>query len=151
MARHAQAQRALSRAFAQRQCEKHYQAIVQGHLGSPSDAWSLVDAPIAVDWPHRPLRIIAPQGQASQTRWRVLEHLVHNGEPCTRLALSPITGRTHQLRVHLQSMGHPIVGDALYGNAVDDGSARLLLHACALSLPHPRTLALTHWHSPVPF
>jgi tRNA pseudouridine32 synthase/23S rRNA pseudouridine746 synthase len=152
MARNAQAQRALSRAFEQRQTDKQYQAIVHGHLAHQSqDEWSVIDAPIQVDWPRRPVRIIEPQGQASQTRWRVLEYLMVNEEPCTRLALSPITGRTHQLRVHMKHLGHPILGDALYGSAPDDGRARLLLHACALSLPHPRTGANCHWVSPAPF
>ena len=152
MARNAQAQRALSRAFEERHTDKQYQAIVHGHLTHQSkDEWSLIDAPIQVDWLRRPVRIIDPQGQASQTRWRVLEHLMVNAEPCTRLALSPITGRTHQLRVHMQHLGHPIVGDALYGTAADDGRARLMLHACALSLPHPRTGANCHWASPAPF
>ena len=151
MARHAQAQRTLSQAFEQRQCDKHYEAIVEGHLGRPGVDWSVIDQAIQVDWPRRPLRVIHPQGQASQTRWRVIEHLMRNDAPCTRLALSPITGRTHQLRLHMQHIGHPIVGDALYGSAPDDGRARLLLHACALSLPHPRTQARVNWTSPAPF
>ena len=156
MARHPQAQRALSHAFAQRQTDKRYEAIVQGQLNDdnenvmcrerPQD-WALIDAPILVDWPNRPLRKIDAAGQASQTRWRVLEHLTLDGQPCTRLALAPITGRTHQLRVHLQHIGHPIVGDALYGTQ----AARLMLHACALSLPHPRTQAWHQWRSPAAF
>lgn len=153
MARHAAAQRALSHAFAQRQTDKRYEAIVQGHLNkdeirseNPED-WPLIDAPILVDWPNRPLRKIDAAGQASQTRWRVLEHLTLGGQPYTRLTLAPITGRTHQLRVHLQHIGHPIVGDALYGTE----AARLMLHACALGLPHPRTQAWRQWRSPAAF
>ena len=156
MARHTQAQRALSHAFAKRLTDKRYEAVVQGHLNNniskhitshhPTD-WPLIDAPILADWPNRPLRKIDAAGQASQTRWRVLEHITRDGQACTRLALAPITGRTHQLRVHLQHIGHPIVGDALYGVAAH----RLMLHACALSLPHPRTQAMCHWTSPVPF
>lgn len=156
MARQPQAQRALSFAFAQRHTDKRYEAVVQGHLldnisgdiaHDKPEHWPLIDAPILVDWPNRPLRKTDAAGQASQTRWRVLEHLALNGQPCTRLALAPITGRTHQLRVHLKHIGHPIVGDALYGTAAQ----RLMLHACALSLPHPRTQALCQWRSPAAF
>lgn len=159
-------QRRLSHAFAQRLTRKRYEALVHGHLPSPSsqhsddiNSWPVIDAPIAVDWPRRPLRVIDPQGQASQTRWRVLAHLHRHGQPCTRVALAPITGRSHQLRVHLQSMGHAILGDALYGNTHANAGAtppaqdapRLMLHACELGLPDAVTGKLQLWHSAVPF
>ena len=70
----------------------------------------------------------------------------------TRLALEPVTGRTHQLRVHLQAIGHPILGDALYAPpAVQDLAPRLLLHACALQLAHPATGEALGFESPAPF
>lgn len=150
-------QRRLSHAFAQRLTHKRYEALVHGHLQASAPhqhsddphSWPVIDAPIAVDWPRRPLRVIDPQGQASQTHWRVLAHLHRDGQPCTRVALAPITGRSHQLRVHLQSIGHPILGDRLYGQAPH--AERLMLHACELGLPHPSRGELQHWHSAVPF
>jgi tRNA pseudouridine32 synthase/23S rRNA pseudouridine746 synthase len=139
MARGAAMQRALSHAFASRQVRKRYLAVVDGHLAPPGDDWGVIDLPILVDWPRRPLRIIDARGQASVTRWRVLAH-EHGagGQPQTRLALEPVTGRSHQLRVHLQATGHAILGDALYASPqVQARSDRLLLHASALALAHP--------------
>jgi tRNA pseudouridine32 synthase/23S rRNA pseudouridine746 synthase len=99
----------------------------------------VIDLPILVDWPRRPLRIIDPGGQASVTRWRVLAlETGTGGWPQTRLELEPVTGRSHQLRVHLQAIGHAILGDALYAGAdVQARSDRLLLHASALALQNP--------------
>ena len=150
MARHPAAQRTLSQAFASRAAIKHYEALVQGHLHPPGGGtdWSLIDAPIAADWPRRPLRIIDAQGQPSQTLWRVLAHTHWQGMPCTHLQLQPLTGRTHQLRVHLQSLGHPIVGDTLYHPP--STAPRLMLHACSLRLPHPSKGTVCEWHSPSP-
>jgi tRNA pseudouridine32 synthase / 23S rRNA pseudouridine746 synthase len=111
-------------------------------LASPVAEWGVMDGPIAVDWPRRPLRIIDPlHGKPSLTRWRVLQHLEYPpGYQATRVELEPVTGRSHQLRVHLQALGHPILGDALYANAdVRDQSSRLLLHASTLSFAHPTT------------
>lgn len=139
MARSPALQRALSQMFERREVYKRYLAVVAGHLvPSPTpDGWGLIDLPIAADWPRRPLRVIdAEHGKPSQTRWRSLafDAATHS----TRVALEPITGRSHQLRVHLQALGHPILGDALYAPAELQASApRLLLHACALRLIHP--------------
>ena len=139
MARGAAVQRALSQAFAQRQVHKRYVALVHGQVPAPGADWGVIDLPILVDWPRRPLRIIDARGQASVTRWRVLAlEIGTEGQPQTRLELEPVTGRSHQLRVHLQALGHPILGDALYaGAAVQARSARLLLHASELGLQHP--------------
>ena len=135
MARGAAMQRALSRAFEARTVDKRYEAIVDGVLPE-CDGWSMIDAPIAADWPRRPLRIIDAQGQPSHTRWRVLRALPDRH--ASHLQLEPLTGRTHQLRVHLASIGHPILGDALYGSdAVQARAPRLLLHATALTFVHP--------------
>ena len=136
MARGIAAQRALSRAFEQRQVRKRYVAVVRGHMPQ-ADGWSEIALPIAADWERRPLRVVdAGRGQPSLTRWRALAHDALAGT--TRVELEPLTGRTHQLRVHLAALGHPILGDALYADAATQArSARLLLHACALEFAHP--------------
>ena len=134
----------LSKAFAERQVHKRYVALVDGLLQEDIDAWRTVDLPIGVDWPHRPRRIIDfAHGKASVTKLRVLSHDLTLGT--TRLALEPVTGRSHQLRVHLQAIGHPILGDALYASvAAQAKSTRLALHAESLVLAHPQTgVALT--------
>jgi tRNA pseudouridine32 synthase/23S rRNA pseudouridine746 synthase len=142
MARSLVAQRTLNHAFSERQVDKTYVAVVAGHLASPAGEWGVIDLPIAVDWPRRPLRTIESlHGKPSVTRWRVLQHLDDpSGYPLTRVELEPVTGRSHQLRVHLQALGHPILGDALYASAAIQAQApRLLLHASTLRLAHPRT------------
>ena len=139
MARTPDVQRALGDAFAQREVEKHYQAIVQGCMSAPESqgGWGDIELPIAADWERRPLRVIDHErGKASHTRWRVLasDAATHT----TRLELAPVTGRTHQLRVHLAAVGHAILGDALYADAATQARApRLLLHATRLALEHP--------------
>ncbi|MEO7128319.1 MAG: RluA family pseudouridine synthase [Rhodoferax sp.] len=154
MARGPQAQRSLSRAFADREVHKRYLAIVDGHLQAPAgtrDGWAEIDLPIALDWPRRPLRVIdAERGKPSITRWRVLGWDPANDT--TRVMLEPVTGRSHQLRVHLQSLGHAILGDVLYASApVQAKASRLLLHACALTLTHPVTGETVAFASPAPF
>ena len=124
------------------------------------DHWAVIDLPIALDWPNRPLRIIdADHGKPSVTRWRLAPHAEHPGTLCfdqsapfTRLELAPVTGRSHQLRVHLAALGHPILGDTLYAPLpVQARASRLLLHACALSLAHPLTGQSMSFKSTVPF
>jgi tRNA pseudouridine32 synthase/23S rRNA pseudouridine746 synthase len=153
MARGAAAQRALSQAFASRMVDKRYVAVVAGHLtGDPQGAWSRIDLPIAPDWPNRPRRIIdAVHGKASTSRWRVLGHDAQAGT--TRVELAPETGRSHQLRVHLLAIGHPILGDALYGPPeIAQAAPRMLLHATGLRLAHPDGSGTTlELHSPPPF
>ena len=137
MARGLTAQKKLNAAFENRQIQKRYVACVAGHL--PMDPqWQTIDLPILVDWPNRPLRTIHPQGQASVTRWRCIANAIPALKGTSRLELEPLTGRSHQLRVHLQALGHPIAGDRLYAPTdVQALAPRLLLHACALTLPHP--------------
>jgi tRNA pseudouridine32 synthase / 23S rRNA pseudouridine746 synthase len=151
MARGAPMQSLLSRAFAARTVGKRYLAVVSGQLESPAsaDGWGLIDLPLAADWPNRPRRIVDPaHGKPSQTRWRTLEVL----DACTRLELEPITGRSHQLRVHLQALGHPILGDSLYApTEVQALSPRLMLHATELRLDHPATGEALAFHSAAPF
>ena len=140
-ARHLAAQQALSRAFEQRQVQKHYVAVVWGDPG----ASGLIDLPLAADWPNRPRQRVDPvHGRPSQTAW---QRLAFDGVQ-SRLALAPLTGRAHQLRVHLLAIGHPIVGDALYDP--ERPAPRLLLHAQALSLPHLQGQQL-HLECPCPF
>ncbi|RYY68440.1 MAG: RluA family pseudouridine synthase, partial [Comamonadaceae bacterium] len=127
MARNPVAQRALGDAFASRQVEKRYEAVVDGVL-PPGNEWSLIDAPLAADWPRRPLQKVDAAGKPSQTRWRVLRALPQ--AQASHLLLEPLTGRSHQLRVHLMSIGHAILGDALYAqDAVRRRAPRLMLHA----------------------
>jgi tRNA pseudouridine32 synthase / 23S rRNA pseudouridine746 synthase len=152
MARGATMQRALSRSFETREVGKRYVAVVSGRLPAPSDpnapdGWGLIDLPIIVDWPQRPLRIIdAERGKPSQTRWRVLAHDAAANN--TRVELEPVTGRSHQLRVHLQALGHPILGDALYApETVQAAAPRLLLHAFALRFMHPASGTAMHFES----
>lgn len=153
MARSVAIQRALSALFEHREVNKRYVAVVDGEPAESAgaDGWSLIDLPIAVDWPRRPLRIIdTAHGKASQTRWRVLSRdaATHS----TRLELAPLTGRSHQLRVHLQAIGHPILGDRLYGgDAVQARSPRLLLHASALGFVHPVSGQPLQFNRPAPF
>lgn len=152
-------QRSLSMCFAAREVRKRYEAVVDGWvLGVPGrEDEGEIDLPLMADWPRRPRQMVAAQGKPSLTRWRVLERrgtgdAGTGSERATRLALFPVTGRSHQLRVHLQAIGHPILGDALYADDASIArSPRLMLHACELSLPHPRTGALTMWRSPAPF
>lgn len=136
MARGTAMQTAFSKLFEVRQVFKSYTAVVDGQLPVTNE-WQLIDAPIALDWPNRPLRIISPDaGKPSQTRWRAVSS--DCAANTTRVELQPITGRSHQLRVHLLALGHPILGDALYAPAaVQAKSARLLLHASELRFTHP--------------
>lgn len=161
MARGAPVQRALNAAFANRLVHKRYLAVVAGSPahdgtlgGEPHNPWQTIDLPIIVDWPNRPLRVIdAQRGQPSETRWRRFADAPSCTHPnCTVLELEPVTGRSHQLRVHLQALGHPIVGDTLYAPpGIAAMAPRLLLHACALALAHPVTEEPMQWHCPAPF
>jgi tRNA pseudouridine32 synthase/23S rRNA pseudouridine746 synthase len=151
MARGASAQRCLNDAFAQREVHKRYIAWVSGQLETPGDIWRAIDLPIIVDWPNRPLRVIDHQrGQASVTRLRALQ-----SDPARNrslVELEPVTGRSHQLRVHLKAIGHPILGDALYApEAVVAMAERLQLHASNLAFPHPITGALVHFECDADF
>lgn len=134
-ARGAAAQRELSLEFAERRVDKRYIAIVDGEVAADDavDAWREIDLPLICDWPNRPRQIVDHAiGKPSQTRWRVLARMPGR----TRIELEPLTGRTHQLRVHLQALGHPICGDALYGPQAPAAptAPRLLLHASRLHL-----------------
>jgi tRNA pseudouridine32 synthase / 23S rRNA pseudouridine746 synthase len=151
MARGPAHQRILNDAFSKRTVHKTYTAVVAGLLNAPDTDWQEIALAIMADWPNRPLRVIdAQHGKQSVTRWRVLEHVVAAGT--TRVALEPVTGRSHQLRVHMKAIGHPILGDALYAPAdIAARSPRLLLHASKLELAHPVTAERLMFSSPAPF
>ncbi len=151
LARGAAAQRELSQAFAARTVKKRYIAVVAGRLAPPADAWGVIDLPILVDWPNRPLRMIDRQsGKPSLTRWRVLAHDAAGSR--TRVELEPVTGRSHQLRVHMRELGHPILGDALYAPPeVQAMAGRMLLHAESLSFVHPLSGERVSIERPAPF
>ncbi|TXT41263.1 MAG: hypothetical protein FD135_424 [Comamonadaceae bacterium] len=151
MARSPTAQRDLNDAFAERRIHKRYEAVVDGVLDAPDTGWQLIDLPIFLDWAQRPKRMIDTQrGKPSSTRWRVLS--IDPVKNTTRLLLEPVTGRSHQLRVHLCALGHAILGDPLYAPAhVACASDRLLLHACELELPHPSRAETLRFVCPTPF
>jgi len=130
-ARGLEVQRRLGIAFAQREVHKRYVAVVHDRVDGEHGE---IDLPLSADWPQRPRqKVDHEQGKPSLTRWRRLAYDATGRT--SRLALEPVTGRSHQLRVHLLAIGHPIVGDRLYGR--DDGAERLLLHACELRFTHP--------------
>jgi len=143
--RGAAAQRALSRAFAERRVAKRYTAMV---AGLPVPDSGSVDLPLAADWPNRPRQQVdVLRGRPSLTHWRVLARDAAAGT--TRMALEPVTGRSHQLRVHLLAIGHPILGDALYAPQLS--ASRLMLHASELTIPHPDDARPMHFRSAAPF
>ena len=148
MARSLAVQRTLHAAFAQRQIRKLYLAVVDG-LMAVSDTWTCIEAPIDLHWPDRPRHHVGPQGKPSLTGWRVVAQAPHSQR--TLVALRPHTGRSHQLRVHLQWIGHPMVGDTLYAPPeLAQASPRLLLHAWRLHLTHPIYGDNRDWAAPIP-
>ena len=126
--------RQMSMAFAQREIRKLYVAVVAGEMARDAGE---IDLPLQADWPNRPLQQVAfAQGRPSLTRYRVLSRDLASNT--SRVELEPVTGRTHQLRVHLLAIGHPILGDRLYAPTdVGARASRLLLHAAAVGLQHP--------------
>ena len=142
-------QKTISRQFQERQTEKTYQAVVAGHL----EGEGTVDVPVIYDPEHPPLHIAAPDhNKPALTHWQAIEHFEIQGQAVTRVKLTPITGRSHQLRVHMQYLGHPIVGDTLYATPEQQQLIpRLCLHAEHLSFYHPQTEERVEFYYPVPF
>jgi len=136
LARGKPAQVNLSGQFERRLVTKTYFALVEGLV---SDASGEIDLPLFPDWPNRPRqKVDFINGKQALTNYRVISRLGRAGQ--SLLELSPITGRTHQLRIHLMSIGHPIVGDRLYSNdQIDEQHTAMCLHAGVLSFDHPRT------------
>jgi len=148
LARSKAAQRVLSIQFQQREVEKRYLAMVSGLVRQDSGT---INLPLGADWPNRPRQKVDYQrGKAAVTYFRVLKRDRLQG--VSTLELSPVTGRTHQLRVHLEALGHPILGDKLYGDEkVSRASDRLLLHACEIGFTHPQTAQRVSFHSQAGF
>ena len=155
MARGLDAQRALSRSFEKRQVHKQYLAVVAGtlHNPQPDNGWNTIDLPLIPDWPARPRsKVDHIHGKPSLTRWRIEPHPDNPLGRTTRVRLEPVTGRSHQLRVHLQALGHPIAGDPLYADPAQQAlSPRMALHAWRIQLPHPETGQIMRWEAPCPF
>ena len=140
-------QRVLSVMFQTREVVKHYEAVVDGWVERDEGE---IDLPLLADWPQRPRqKVDRLHGKPSLTRYCVLRR--DPATRTTRLALQPLTGRTHQLRVHLLAIGHPIAGDALYASGAAPTAPRLLLHATQLELRHPVTGHAMTMTSPAPF
>jgi tRNA pseudouridine32 synthase/23S rRNA pseudouridine746 synthase len=139
---------ALSLAFQDRRVSKRYEAVLQGLVLQDEGE---VDLPLNTNWLYRPMQHVDHErGKPALTRWRVLAR--DEAFQRTRVELEPVTGRTHQLRVHMLAMGHPILGDPLYGSADSQQAApRLLLHARSLRLTHPVSGADLAFDRPTPF
>ncbi len=149
LARNAVAHRNLGLQFERRKTSKHYIARVYGHIEQNE---GLVDLPLICDWPNRPKQMVChTRGKPAQTNWDVLEREMGDIK-ATRVKLSPITGRSHQLRVHMLALGHVILGDDFYatGEALE-AADRLQLHAQSLTLHHPEDGRLITFTSPCPF
>ena len=159
IARGSEVQRSLSQAFAMREVHKTYEAVVDGILqntnSSGADAWHDIQMPLLIDWPNRPKsKIDWEHGKASHTQWRLKQDAPNDNKPqySTRVELQPLTGRTHQLRLHMLAIGHPILGDNLYASIEASSRApRLLLHASQLQFKHPITAEWLSFESAVPF
>ena len=150
-ARNKDALRNLHKQFQNRQTEKSYQAIIAGHL-TPSQG--AINLPMRCDWPNRPKQMVCYEyGKKSLTRWRVLDYLEEPTlEKSTRVELLPFTGRSHQLRIHCDALGHPILGDNLYGTEYSQNATKhLCLHAQSLSFFHPSSKEMLTFTSPAPF
>ncbi|PZQ97929.1 MAG: RNA pseudouridine synthase [Cereibacter sphaeroides] len=139
------AQGNLSQQFEKRTVRKVYAARLWGRL-EPKEGH--VDLPLIVDWPNRPRQHVNHEtGRPAQTDWRVQRY----DENETRVRLMPLTGRSHQLRVHMAELGHPILGDPLYATDAARGFPRLMLHAESLRLRHPETGKTVTFTVPTPF
>jgi len=135
----------LKRQFRDRETQKVYYARVAGHVKASGS----VDLPLICDWPNRPKqKVDLLLGKPSLTHYEVVSY----GKRSTLVKLIPITGRSHQLRVHMLALGHPILGDGFYADPLAKSLAdRLLLHAAELSIFHPYTKEPMHFCAPVPF
>lgn len=144
-----QAQRNISRQFEDRRTDKQYHALVAGHLHGEGS----VDVPVCYDPTRPPLHMADPAyPKQALTHWRSIEQFAIAGQPVSRVKLTPVTGRSHQLRVHMQYIGHAMVGDELYADdAARQLMPRLCLHAEQLSFYHPVTEKKLTFNSPAPF
>lgn len=145
LGRGAEMHRHFSKLFRERLVDKRYVAVVAGLMSAEAGE---IDLPLIVDWPNRPRqKVDFETGKPSLTRFRVISR--DPQAQTTRVELEPVTGRSHQLRLHLASLGHPILGDELYG---DEASApRLLLHAAELAFADPESGERLEFRSAPPF
>jgi tRNA pseudouridine32 synthase/23S rRNA pseudouridine746 synthase len=151
MAVTAKAHRHLGLQFERRKVQKRYVARVWGNVTGEEGH---IDLPLICDWPNRPKQMVDHEhGRAAQTGWQVLERETSSdGSPLTRLALFPLTGRSHQLRVHMLELGHAILGDRLYaGSPAFAAADRLQLHAESLTLFHPADGRVMTFEDACPF
>ncbi|MEM6160348.1 bifunctional tRNA pseudouridine(32) synthase/23S rRNA pseudouridine(746) synthase RluA [Erwinia sp. P6884] len=141
------AERELKRQFREREPQKTYVARVWGHLAEEK---GLVDLPLICDWPNRPKqKVCFETGKSAQTEYEVL---AFDDDNSTRVRLKPITGRSHQLRVHMLALGHPILGDNFYAHEEARAMApRLQLHAEMLTITHPKYLSPMTFRQPADF
>ncbi len=139
------AQRFLGKQFELRAAKKTYVARVWGRL---SPKTGRVDLPLCVDWPNRPRQHVDHEnGKPAITDWRVLR----DSETESRVRLMPQTGRSHQLRVHMMELGHPILGDPFYATGAARDFERLMLHSEELKIKHPDSGKMMRFRSPAPF
>lgn len=144
-ARNKAAQGFLGQEFEQRRAKKTYIARLRGVMERDSGH---VDLPLCADWPNRPRQMVDfAQGRPAQTDWQVISR----SDTETRVRLSPLTGRSHQLRVHMLALGHPILGDPIYDPDDATNHPRLMLHAETLALHHPATGDWVTFAAPCPF
>jgi tRNA pseudouridine32 synthase/23S rRNA pseudouridine746 synthase len=144
-ARTKQAQGFLGQEFEQRRAQKTYVARLKGRLEPDSGT---VDLPLGSDWEYRPRQKVDHQkGRPAVTDWQVISRT----DTETRVRLTPHTGRSHQLRVHMLALGHPILGDQIYAPETLIDHNRLMLHAETLSLHHPATKERVSFTAPAPF
>jgi tRNA pseudouridine32 synthase/23S rRNA pseudouridine746 synthase len=138
--------RELSRQFHDRETQKRYVAVVDGRMTEDEGE---VNLPLIGDWPNRPRQIVDyERGKPSQTFYKVISRSSEE----SRVELTPITGRSHQLRVHMLSLGHPILGDSLYApQNISAKSPRMLLHALELGFRHPTTGEFCVYQYPADF
>ena len=143
--RHREALSRLARQFQERRIDKTYIARVAGHVAEDVGE---CDLPLIADWPNRPKqKVCFETGKQALTRWRVLSR----DHDSSLLALTPVTGRSHQLRIHMREIGHPILGCDFYApEAVLSAAPRLLLHATSLRFTHPLSGEVLTAHSPEP-
>ena len=148
LARGIHATRTMGLAFEKRLVNKIYQAWA---WGIPPEPEGQINLPLICDWPNRPRQIVEFQrGKAATTLYKVLE--ADSSANRSKWELTPLTGRSHQLRVHLSHIGHPILGDPLYAHPPALACAtRLMLHSCEIQIPHPQTHKILQFSSPAPF
>lgn len=152
-AKNAEAQTHISKQFIERIPTKEYQAVVWG----TTPQYGEIDVPVRYDPPQKPKHIVDMNwDKRAFTKYETLHHELRHGKPVSRVALFPVTGRSHQLRVHMLHIGHVMLGDPIYAQDILDGEAfnlspRLCLHAHRLRLKHPNSGAWMAWESDVPF